>query len=102
MNTIKIGNEEVPLRDADAQWITQRIVNRRKDGIDVCVIVTITSADVDVKFATPSCGGGGKGRRLSRREQELLDLWIRHHLNEREFSPGDVVAFVRQVLHLLS
>ena len=101
MNTIKIGNEERPLRDVDAQWITQQIVNRRKEGFDVCVIISVTAPDIDLRFATPSCGGGGGSRQLRPGEQELLDLWVRHRLNEKDFSPGGVVAFVQQVNRLL-
>lgn len=101
MNTIKIGQEERALRDATPQWITQQIVNRRKDGLTVCVLVSITTPDADVRFATPACGGGGGSRQLRPREQELLDLWIRHQLNERDFPPGGVVAFVQSVVRLL-
>lgn len=101
MNTIKIGNEELPLRDADPQWITQQIVNRRKNGLEVCVLVSISGLDVDVTFATPACGGGGRGKPLRPREQELLDLWVRHRLNEVDFSPGSVVAFVREAVRLI-
>lgn len=102
MNNIKIGNEQRPLADADAQWITQQINGRRKDGLVVCVVVEITAGEIDVRFATPTCGGrGGGGRRLTTREQDVLDLWQQHHLNDEKFSPGDVVAFVRQVLRLI-
>lgn len=102
MNTIKIGNEQRSLADADAQWITQQINGRRKDGMLVCVVVEITAGDIDVRFATPTCGGGGGGGRpLTMREQEALDIWQRHHLNNENFSPGDVVAFVKQVLRLI-
>ena len=101
MNTIKIGNEELSLRSADAQWITQQIVNRRKSGVEVCVIVKISGVDVNVTFATPAGGGGGRDGRLRPREQELLNLWIQHRLNEVDFPPGGVVAFVRQALRFI-
>ncbi len=102
MNSIKIGNEQRSLVDADAQWITQQINGRRKDGLVVCVLVEITAGDIDVCFATPTCGGrGGSGRQLTAREQEALDLWRKHHLNDETFAAGDVVAFVKQVLPLL-
>lgn len=102
VNTIKIGNEEFPLSDVDPQWITQQIVNRRKDGLTVCVIITITSTDLDLRLSTPTCGGGGGGgRQATSRERGILDLWNQHHLGEMEFSPGDVVAFVKQVQRMI-
>lgn len=102
MNTIKIGNEERSLSDADAQWITQQIVNRRNAGMTVCVIVSVATTDVDLMLATPSCGaGGGGGRQFTSPERGILDLWNKHHLNETEFSPGDVVSFVKQIAKLI-
>lgn len=102
MNSIKIGNEQRPLAEVDAQWITQQINGRRKDGMVVCVVVEITAGDIDVRFATPTCGGrGGGSRHLTALEHQALDLWQQHHLNNEKFSPGDVVAFVRQVLRLI-
>ena len=104
MSSIKIGGEERPLSGADSQWITQQINDRRRDGQSVCVVVVIKEMDIDVCLATPACGGGGGGgggRRLTARETELVELWKRHGLNEADFAPGKVVAFVKQVLQRL-
>lgn len=102
MNTIKIGNEERSLSEVDSQWITQQIVNRRNAGMTVCVIVSVTVTDVDLTLATPTCGAGGGGsRQFTSPERGILDLWNKHHLNEPEFSPGDVVSFVKQVMRMI-
>ena len=68
MSTIKIGNDERSLGQADAQWITQEI---------------------------------NGGRQPTNREQAVLDLWHKHKLNDADFSPGGVVAFVKQVSQFL-
>lgn len=99
MSSIKIGDAEKPLSDADPQWITQQINGRRRDGLAVCVVVLIKSADVDICLTTPACGGGGgRGRQLSAGETALIELWKRLGLNNADFAPGNVVAFVKQAL----
>ena len=102
MRTIKIGNDERSLGQADAQWITQEINGRRQSGAAVCVIVAIKTDDLDLRLSTPACGGaGGGGRQPTNREQAVLDLWRKHKLNDSDFSPGGVVAFVKQVSQFL-
>jgi hypothetical protein len=104
MNTISIGNESRPLEQADPEWITQQIQRRRQDAASVCVRVQINSSDLNISFATtPSCAssGGGGGRPPNAREREVLDLWAKHGLTDPQFSPGGVVAFVKQVLRLI-
>lgn len=103
MNTISIGSESRPLEQADAEWITQQINGRRKEGQPVCVRVVIHTAQLNLSYATPafpSTGRGG-GRPPTAREREILDLWAKHGLNEGDFAPGNVVAFVKQVLRLI-
>lgn len=101
MNTISIGNDTRPLDQADPEWITQEIIQRRKDGLSVCVRIQIRTDDLGMTLSTPACGGGGGGRPPTSRERELLDLWNKHGLNEEGFSPGSVVAFVKQALRLI-
>lgn len=98
MSTIKIGSDERNLEDADPHWITQEIQTRRADGQSVCVIVTINTEELNLHLATPTCGsGGGGGRPPTQREKAILDLWNERGLNQIDFSPGEVVAFVKQV-----
>ena len=102
MRTIKIGNDERLLSEADAQWITQEINGRRQNGSAVCVIVAIKTDGLDVRLSTPACGGaGGGGRQPTNREQAVFDLWHKHKLNDSDFSPGGVIAFVKQVAQFL-
>lgn len=103
MSSIKIGADERPLAAADPHWITQEIVQRRNNGLVVCVVVVIKTPDLDLRLATPSCGsgGGGGGRLPTNRESALIDLWRKHRLDQPDFSPGSVVAFVAQVRQYL-
>lgn len=104
MSTIKIGNDQRDLRNADAQWITSEIVGRHKDGRAVCVAVQINESGANLPLMTQACRvgqGGGGGRAPNALESAIIDLWNRHGLNSGEVEPGQVVAFVRQVLRLL-
>jgi len=101
MSTIRIGTDERDLRDADSQWITQEIQGRRRDGLAVCVVIQIRTADLSMTLATPGCGGAGGGRLPNRREAEVLKLWEELGLGEPGFEPGSVVAFVKRVNRFL-
>ena len=104
MSTISINGETRPLEQADPDWITTQIAGRRRDGQSVCVRVTVAAPGLNVAMATPGCGsggGGGGGRAPNPAEREVLDLWEKQHLNRADFSPGQVVAFVRHLLRLI-
>src|SRR5688572_4763002 len=103
MNSIRIGADEREISQADSQWITQEVVGRRKDGLPICIVVTVKANEVDLRLVSVACGGtgGGGGRTPTAREAQILDLWRKHHLGEQTFSPGDVVSFVKQLQRLL-
>jgi hypothetical protein len=103
MSSIRIGADERRLAEADAHWITQEINARRRDGNSVCVVVTISTDELNLHLATPSCsgGGGGGGRPPTAREKAILDLWSQRGLSESMFQAGDVIAFVQQVQRYL-
>jgi hypothetical protein len=99
--TVRIGEEERSLDDADQQWINQQI-NRRKDaGQAVCVRVTIRAADVDVILSTPTCAKGVGGRQPRPKESKLFELWNKRGLDEITFTGGGLIAFLAQAKDLL-
>lgn len=101
MICVKIGNEEMPLDDASPGWITQQIESRRRDGVAVCVIVRIKASGLDMRLTTPGCARGGVGRPPNANERAIFNLWEKCGLNEIGFTPGQVVAFLAQVRHIL-
>jgi hypothetical protein len=102
MGTITIGSDQRTLDGADPQWITQEIQGRRKDGLSVCVVVRIQTEGLNLTLSTPWCAkGAGGGRSPNPRERAILDLWSELGLNEGDFSPGSVVAFLRRLRGLL-
>lgn len=99
---ITIGSETRDIEDADAAWITQQINRRRNDGQLVCVQVKFNEPSLNLCLATPTCGGGPGGRAPYPHEREILDLWHELRLDTRDFSAGNVVAFVKQITHMFS
>lgn len=99
--TVRIGSAERTDQDISPAWITDQINARRQAGEPVCVTVRFRLGSGEVGFATKDCGAGGIGRPPTPFEQRLLDLWLRHQLNDASFAPGNVVAFVQQARRLL-
>jgi hypothetical protein len=99
MNKIQIGSVERNLQDADPNWVNEQINGLRRDGKAVCVRIFFKDEGVDLMMATPGCisSGGGGGRRLTPKEQSILELWDKLHLSKQEFSAGNVVAFLKQL-----
>jgi hypothetical protein len=96
--TIRIGGEEREVAEADPSWVAQQIDRRRGDGQRVCVEVRIRKRGCDVRLVTPQCAsGGGGGRAPNCDEQEIIDLWKRNHLLAPDYSPGNVIAFLKQL-----
>lgn len=102
MTSVTIGGDERSLDDASAGWITQQIERRRRDGIAVCVVVCVKTTDLNMYLATPECGQHvGGGRPPNANERDILELWQKHGLNDTGFAPGQVVAFLTRLKHLL-
>ena len=104
MIRITIGSSERQLKsslDLDESWINQQINRRREDGQQVCVKVKIRTDSLDFTLATPTCEGLG-GRRPKPHEQEIFDLWKKRGLDKKDFTGGNLVAFIKQLKRLLS
>ena len=95
---VKIGSVERDIKEADPNWINEQINRRRADGAPVCVQVTITRESVDLLLSTSDCPRfAGGSRSLSAQENEIFDRWNKLHLSDKDFSGGNLVAFLRQI-----
>lgn len=103
MIRIKIGsNEWRELKDVSPDWINEQINLRRRDGVAVCVRVSIKERSINMVLLTPGCPGiRGSGLSLSQREKQILGLWEKLHLNKESFTGGNLIAFLKQVPKLL-
>jgi hypothetical protein len=102
MIRIRIEEAEMDFDSIDESWINQQINRRRANGVAVCVRVTIKEADLDMILSTPTCGASGGGGRPPRpREKRVFDLWNQRGLNGADFTGGNLVAFLKQLKHIL-
>lgn len=102
MIRIRIGDAERELANAAENWINQQINRRREDGQTVCVKVSIHEGDLNLVLSTPACAASGGGSRPPcPREKEVFDLWNHRGLNDADFTGGNLVAFLKQLKHLL-
>jgi len=86
----------------DESWINQQINRRRADGLTVCVRVIVKERDLAMILSTPTCGASGGGGRPPRpREKKVLNLWNQRGLNDANFTGGNLIAFLKQLKHIL-
>lgn len=101
---IKIGSQERQwgsFRDIEESWIIEQIQRSLQLGQSVCVVMRLQSPGINLSLTTPTCGGGGGGRRPNAQEQGIIDLWHERGLSNPSFAPGQVIAFLSQLRHLL-
>ena len=104
MITVRIAGQERQWGNPDhteESWITQQIIDRRSAGERVCATVGIITSYLNVGLSTPGCSFGGGGRRPNADEVRIIDLWEQRGLNDPSFSPGNLIAFFRQLARLL-
>lgn len=96
---IIIGADERSLCEADESWIAQQIVGWKQDGAPICVVVKIDSNSQSMTLSSGDCPrGGGSGRWTpSPQQQEIIDLWNKHHLSGNDIKPGELIAFLKKV-----
>jgi hypothetical protein len=96
---VQIGTNERDISNMESNWVNEQINRRKKDGVSVCVRVSINQRDINIKLATKACQGGRSvgGRTPNNHEKEIFDLWNKLHLNRESFSGGNLVAFLKQI-----
>ena len=95
---IIIGSSERNINDIEPNWINDQVNRRKSDDVPICVRVEIQHNDIDIALATADCPRGvGGSRILTQSENEMIDLWNKLHLNDDEFSSGNLVAFIKQL-----
>ncbi|MCW8828628.1 MAG: hypothetical protein OQK94_06190 [Gammaproteobacteria bacterium] len=94
-----IGIDERNINDIEPNWISEQIVRRQQEGMPVCAVVKIRADGIDLALPSGGCanGRGGGGRSPNQQESAIIDLWRKMHLNESQISPGNLIAFLKQV-----
>lgn len=95
---IQIGKSERAIEEIEPNWITEQINRRRHEDVPVCVRITINTGSINLSLATSDCPkSSASSRKPNTQENEIFDLWERLHLNNSGFSPGNLVAFIKQL-----
>jgi hypothetical protein len=95
---IQIGTSERDISDIEPNWVNEQITRRKKDGVPICVHVSIKQEEINISLTTNDCPkGGGGGRPPTKREIEIFHLWDKLHLNQKSFSAGNLVAFLKRI-----
>lgn len=99
MLRVTVNGSEVSPDDEGA--ITQQ-VNRRDDGVVICVQVRIEEGGLNMVLSTPQCSGSlGGGRPPNQMESRIFELWGKLGLATQNFAGRQVVAFLKQLRKLL-
>lgn len=99
---VHIGSSDKPLNQVTNDWITQEINNRKRDGQNVCVKVTINGDGVNIVLSSLDCATGRRGgRRPNKKEQKLFSLWKKRGMKNDNIVPGSLISFLNQFSHYI-
>ena len=102
MVEIQIGELRRNLNEVRENWITTQINRRRADGQTVCVRVIIREGSLNISFSTPTCPGRRTGEpAIDNQVKEIVAIWNKNHLNESDFTGGNLIAFLKQLRRLI-
>ena len=97
MITVCLDGVEQALNKHSDSWLIDQIKRRRADNKPICIRVHIRSPEINATLATSGCPGGKGGRRPKHHEQPIWDLWLAHNLSDDNFSPRQLVTFLKQL-----
>lgn len=100
---IKIGSVEHDLAQADEHWVISQIKDQQRDNGSVCVQISVQGQDIDLNLRSAGCAstGGGGGRQVTPKEQQILELWNRHGRKDGHLGGGEIVAFLKQLQRMI-
>lgn len=94
-----IINEQDRIWDSSqAGWLNGTINDLQKDGIPVCVQVSIQYGDINVGLSAGSCSSSScAGRPPNSRERELITSWNVMTIDEIPLNSGKIISFLNRV-----
>lgn len=99
--TVSFGSDTRQNHAITAGWIHNAMEGQERSGQPICAIVTVNDGGFDLSLPVGACPRGGPGGRPpTAAESEVLELYRRHHLDQMRFAPGELEAFVKQVLRM--
>lgn len=100
MNSIEIGGNEMSLEDADERWIRKEIKRSLEASGGVCIRVSFQEPALKFTLSTADCSSsGGAKYELTRREQEVWELWKKRGLGDPGLPKGKLAGALTAFLH---
>jgi hypothetical protein len=100
--TVTIAGMSFPLDKVSDSWVSQMLAEARKQHQAVCVRVHIDEPGAQLTLATSACSGlGGGSRRANPLEERIIAEWQRRELQQGDFPPGKLHAFLHELPRLL-
>ena len=99
--TVTFGTAAAANDAVTGGWIQAQMRTQDEAGQPICAHVLVEGGDISVSLPVGNCTSGGRGgRALNAAETEVVDLYRRRHLDQPQFSPGELEAFIRQAMRL--
>lgn len=94
-----IINEQDRIWDSSqAGWLNGTINDLQKDGIPICVRVSIQYGDTNVGLSAGSCSSSSyAGRPPNSSERELINSWNDMAVDEIPLNSGKIISFLNRV-----
>lgn len=94
---LRINNQEYPASDVSESTLNQEIIERRRQGLPVCVVARFDMPDIHMSLSAGQCSGMGGGRIPTPTERKIAELWDQMVANRPEFNGNDIIAFLKMV-----
>lgn len=95
MITIKIGTNERRNGDINKRWIQDQVNSRKQSDEPICVRFHIECDGINIRLASRDCPqSGGGSRQLKKREQAIVDEWMKKDFANKDVNPGMVVSYL--------
>lgn len=93
-----IINEQDRVWDSSqAGWLNSTINDLQKDGIPLCVRVSIQYGDINVGLSAGSCSSSSSAvRPPNSRERELIKSWNEMAVDETPLNSGKIVSLLNR------
>lgn len=96
---VQVDGKERRWGEIGSDWIAQQITGRRNDGCDVCTRIRVEEAGAT--WSTANCPSGSGKAPSGPLVDRINAVYSKFDLDEKGYSPGNVIAFIQQIERLL-
>lgn len=103
MITVHIGGNERPF-PADQSWVTQQIKVRGRQEENICLRFIIQEPECNIVLSKGKCNAYGPSTIgvIKGKDRIVIDLWNKFFPDEKQLTPGRIIAFQNQLVKLFN